>query len=80
MAIRKLSDLSIVVVAAANHYLDFLPYLGILFSGVGVVESTCTMAASVIYNALYPATRQVHHGFCFFLMAGTLAIPFVLIL
>jgi PCFT/HCP family folate transporter-like MFS transporter 1/3 len=52
---------------------------GVLFSGVSVVEAVCTLLASVIYNSLYPVTRQVLPGLIFYLMAGALLVPLTLI-
>lgn len=51
---------------------------GVLFSGVSIVEAACLLLASVVYNKLFPATYHIHHGFCFFLMAASVAIPFSL--
>lgn len=53
---------------------------GVLFSGVGVVESICSLCASALYNALFPVAQRVAPGFCFGIMALTLLIPSVLIL
>ena len=63
-----------------SYYMYAISILGILFSGISVVESTCMLLASVIYNAIYPVTRQINPGFCFYLMAGCLIIPFALIM
>ena len=54
--------------------------IGVLFSSIAMVEASCSLLASVIYNALYPATRHITPGFSFFVMAATLTIPFTLIL
>jgi len=67
------------------HVLHVLIYnvhisLGVLFSGISIVEATCTLLGSLIYNALYPATIRIHPGMCFFVMAVALLIPFILIL
>ena len=40
-----------------------------------MVESSCTLLASVIYNSLYPVTREIAPGLIFFLMAATLLTP-----
>ena len=56
------------------------PSPGVLFSGVSVVEASCTLLASVIYNSLYPVTRVVFPGLIFYLMAAALLIPLGLIL
>ena len=45
---------------------------------MGVLQAVCTLLASVIYNSLYPATREINPGLCFFIMAATLTIPFTL--
>ena len=52
--------------------------VGVLFSGVGVVESACDLLASVIYNSLYPAVKKISPGFCFFIMAIALIVPLAL--
>ena len=57
---------------------DIVYYTGVLFSGVSVVEAACTLVASVLYNALYPATSKISPGFCFFVMSAALIIPFIL--
>ena len=44
------------------------------------MEASCTLLASVIYNALYPATLDIYPGFSFLVMAAALVIPFILIL
>lgn len=57
-----------------------LPLLGVLFSSVGIIESICTLLASVIYNSTYPVTRTIHHGFSFFMMGLALILPFMLMM
>jgi hypothetical protein len=52
--------------------------IGMLFSGIGVVEATCTLVASVLYNSIYPLTREIYPGLCFFIMAIGLSLPFLL--
>ena len=54
--------------------------LGVLFSGVSVVQAVCSLLASVIYNLVYPATREVNPGLCFFIMSAALTLPFILTL
>eukprot|EP00731_Ephydatia_muelleri_P028076 Em0019g949a len=53
---------------------------GVLFSGIGVVESICSLCASALYNSLFPLAQRVTPGFCFSIMAGTLLIPSLLTL
>ena len=60
------------------HPLNKSLHVGMLFSGIGVVEATCTLVASVLYNSIYPVTREVYPGLCFFIMAVGLALPFLL--
>jgi hypothetical protein len=57
-----------------------LSHPGILFSSVGIIESVCTLLASVIYNSTYPVTRTIHHGFTFFMMGVALVLPFILMM
>ncbi len=52
--------------------------IGMLFSGIGVVEASCTLVASVLYNSIYPLTREIYPGLCFFIMAIGLSLPFLL--
>ena len=61
-----------------HHYTH--THAGVLFSGVSVIEASCTLLASVIYNALFPVTVKVHPGLCFFIMAASLVVPFILIM
>ena len=65
---------------ATLHFMTItiLVCVGVLFSGVSIVEAACLLLASVVYNKLFPATYHIHHGFCFFLMAASVAIPFSL--
>jgi len=53
---------------------------GVMYSSLSVIESTCTLLASVIYNTLYPFTYTIHPGMCFFIMAAALLVPLLLVM
>ena len=44
-----------------------------------VVESLCSLLGSLLYNSVYPATRDLLHGLVFLLGAATLLVPAVLL-
>lgn len=52
---------------------------GRVFALMMVVESLCTALGSVLYNGVYPATRQLFHGLVFVMGAATLVVPAALL-
>ncbi|CAG7828121.1 unnamed protein product [Allacma fusca] len=61
------------IVAPSEH--------GKMFSFVAIMEDLCTLSASLVFNSVYPITRQVglYRGSIFFMAAGLLVIPLILI-
>jgi PCFT/HCP family folate transporter-like MFS transporter 1/3 len=52
---------------------------GVMFSGLSIIEAFCMLAASSLYNALYPVTYPVYPGLCFFMMSLCVALLIPLI-
>ncbi|XP_069766884.1 proton-coupled folate transporter-like isoform X1 [Narcine bancroftii] len=48
---------------------------GALFASVACVESACSLASTVVFNSLYPATLYFMKGFSFLFGAALLLIP-----
>ncbi|XP_078594198.1 proton-coupled folate transporter-like [Branchiostoma floridae x Branchiostoma japonicum] len=52
---------------------------GAMFSVMSVIEVTCPLLASLLFNKLYTATLSSFPGYCFILLAGLLLVPIILL-
>ena len=61
---------------ALLQWLKFLT-VGVMFSGLSVIEAACTIVSSSLYNSLFPLTYSLYPGLCFFMMGvcSILVIP-----
>lgn len=55
---------------------------GIMFSGLSVIEASCIIVSSSLYNSLFPLTYSIYPGLCFFMIGACsiLVIPLMLFL
>lgn len=77
-AVALLSSWPVSIIRAAMSKLVEPSEQGKLFAFVALLENSCTLLASGVFNSLYPATRHILHGFTFF-MAAVLLLIVVLI-
>lgn len=78
-AIALLSSWPVSTLRAAMSKLVEPNEQGTLFAFVALLENSCTLLASGVFNSLYPATRHVLKGFPFFMAAVLLFCPLIII-
>ncbi|KAG0723304.1 Proton-coupled folate transporter [Chionoecetes opilio] len=78
-AVALLGSWPVSILRAAMSKLVEPSEQGKLFAFVALLENSCTLLASGVFNSVYPATRHILHGFTFYMAAVFLLIPILVV-